>query len=49
MREDIGLDYQPSQVVVASGAKHNVYIALQVLLDPGDECYPARALLGQLL
>ena len=37
MREDIGLDYQPSQVVVASGAKHNVYIALQVLLDPGDE------------
>lgn len=29
--------YKPSQVVVASGAKHNVYCALQVLCDPGDE------------
>ncbi|MCD8331140.1 MAG: pyridoxal phosphate-dependent aminotransferase [Oscillospiraceae bacterium] len=35
--EDCGLEYEPSQIVAASGAKHNVYIALQVLLNPGDE------------
>ena len=37
MREDCGLDYRPSQVVIASGAKHNVYIALRALVNPGDE------------
>ena len=37
MKEDCGLDYKPSQVVVASGAKHNVYIALRALVNPGDE------------
>lgn len=37
MREDCGLDYKPSQVVVTSGAKHCVYIALRALVDPGDE------------
>lgn len=37
MKEDCGLDYQPSQVVVSSGAKHCVYIALRALVDPGDE------------
>jgi len=37
MEEDCGLSYTPSQVVIASGAKHNVYIALCTLLDPGDE------------
>ena len=37
MTEDCGLDYQPSQVVVSSGAKHCVYIALRALVDPGDE------------
>lgn len=37
MREDCGLDYEPSQVVVTSGAKHCVYIALRALADPGDE------------
>lgn len=37
MEEDCGLHYKPSQVVVASGAKHNVYIALRALIDPGDE------------
>ena len=35
--EDCGLDYTPTQIVAASGAKHSVYIALQVLVDPGDE------------
>ena len=37
MREDCGLNYSPSQVVVTSGAKHCVYIALRALVDPGDE------------
>lgn len=37
LREDCGLEYTPSQIVAASGAKHSVYIALQVLINPGDE------------
>ena len=37
MRADCGLDYMPSQVVVSSGAKHCVYVALRALVDPGDE------------
>ena len=37
MKIDLGLDYEPSQVVVASGAKHSVYLALMVCCDPGDE------------
>ncbi len=37
MREDCGLDYEPSQVVVSSGAKHCVYISLRTLIDSGDE------------
>ena len=37
MKEDCGLEYKPSQVVIASGAKHNVYIALRALVNPGDE------------
>lgn len=37
MKEDLGLDYEPNQVVVASGAKHSVYLAIMVCCDPGDE------------
>ncbi len=37
MRLDCDLDYVPGQVVVSSGAKHCVYIALRALVDPGDE------------
>lgn len=37
MKEDLGLDYEPSEVVVASGAKHSVYLAIMVCCDPGDE------------
>ena len=32
-----GAKYEPSQVVVSSGAKHNIYIALRALINPGDE------------
>ncbi len=37
LRMDFGLDYRPNQIVVASGAKHNVYIMMVTLLNPGDE------------
>lgn len=37
MQEDCGLDYKPAQVVVSSGAKHCVYLALRALVNPGDE------------
>ena len=36
-RERFGLDYEPSQVLVGSGAKPLVYTAFGSILDPGDE------------
>ena len=37
LKTDFGLEYEPKQIVVASGAKHSVYIALMTLCNPGDE------------
>lgn len=37
LKEDCGLTYEPNQIVVASGAKHSVYITLMTLCNPGDE------------
>ena len=37
LEQDFGLKYEPQSVVVASGAKHAIYIALMVLCDPDDE------------
>jgi len=37
MRADCGLEYKPGQVIVSSGAKHLVYLALRALVNPGDE------------
>ncbi len=37
MKEDCGLDYSPENVMIASGAKHNVYLAVRALVNPGDE------------
>ena len=37
LRADCGVDYSAEQIVVASGAKHSIYIALKALLNPGDE------------
>lgn len=37
LRTDCGIDYKPEQVVVSSGAKHNLYAALRTLVNPGDE------------
>jgi aspartate aminotransferase len=37
LKDDNGLEYKASQVVVSNGAKQSIYNALMVLLDPGDE------------
>ncbi|MDD5067563.1 MAG: aminotransferase class I/II-fold pyridoxal phosphate-dependent enzyme, partial [bacterium] len=37
MKEEHGLEYQPSQIVISCGAKHSLYNIFQVMLDPGDE------------
>ncbi|MDR0951805.1 MAG: pyridoxal phosphate-dependent aminotransferase [Oscillospiraceae bacterium] len=37
LKADFGLDYDFTQIVTASGAKHSVFVALSVLLSPGDE------------
>ncbi len=37
LQEDCGIAYQPNQIVVSSGAKHNLYAALRTLINPGDE------------
>ena len=35
--KDTGVHYSPSQICVTSGAKHNVYIALQAIINAGEE------------
>ncbi|NCB62796.1 MAG: pyridoxal phosphate-dependent aminotransferase [Clostridia bacterium] len=37
LKAEYDLDYAPNQIVVASGAKHALYAALRVLVNPGDE------------
>jgi len=37
LEQDFHLLYEPNQIVVASGAKHSVYISLMALCNPGDE------------
>lgn len=37
LKADCGVDYDYTQIVVASGAKHSVYIALSAITNPGDE------------
>ena len=37
LKEDCGVDYDYTLIVVASGAKHSVYIALAAITNPGDE------------
>ena len=34
---DCGIGYAPGQIVVASGAKHSIYVAMRTLVNPGDE------------
>ena len=37
MKADIGVEYTPAEVLIASGAKHNVYLSVRALVNPGDE------------
>ena len=37
LKTDCGISYTPDQIVVASGAKHNIYVALRTLVNIGDE------------
>ena len=37
LEADTGVHYEPNEIVVASGAKHSIYIALNCLLNEGDE------------
>lgn len=37
LKNDCGVDYDYTQIVIASGAKHSVYIALAAITNPGDE------------
>lgn len=37
LKEDNGLDYDPSQIIVSNGAKHSIFNALFATLNPGDE------------
>ena len=37
LEADTGVHYEPGEIVVASGAKHSIYIALCCLLNEGDE------------
>ncbi len=37
LKNDNGLDYEPSQIVISNGAKQSLYNALTVIVNPGDE------------
>lgn len=37
LKRDNGLDYAEDEITVCCGAKHAIYNALQVILNPGDE------------
>lgn len=37
LKLDCNLDYDYTQIVIASGAKHCVYVTFRALLNPGDE------------
>ena len=37
LKRDNNLDYAPNQIIVSAGAKQSIYLALQVLLEEGDE------------
>ena len=34
---DCKIEYTPEQIVIASGAKHNIYVAMRTLINQGDE------------
>ena len=36
-KNDNGLNYSPSNIIISSGAKHSIYNALMAIINPGDE------------
>ena len=36
-KEDNGLDYEPSQIIISNGAKHSIFNAVFATIDEGDE------------
>ena len=36
-KNDNGLSYSPSNIIISSGAKHSIYNALMAITNPGDE------------
>ena len=36
-KNDNGLDYDPSQIIISNGAKHSIFNAVFATIDPGDE------------
>lgn len=36
-KDDNGLEYDPSQIIVSNGAKHSIFNALFATINPGDE------------
>lgn len=37
LRRDNGLEYEPGNIIVSAGAKQSVFMALAVIVDPGEE------------
>ncbi|MCD8372427.1 MAG: pyridoxal phosphate-dependent aminotransferase [Clostridia bacterium] len=37
LKNDNGLDYKPSQIVISNGAKHSIFNAVFATVNPGDE------------
>mgnify|MGYP001158438099 CR=1 FL=1 len=37
LKQDQGLDYDLSEVIISAGAKHSIFNALMAVLNPGDE------------
>ncbi|MDZ4224383.1 MAG: pyridoxal phosphate-dependent aminotransferase, partial [bacterium] len=37
LKREFGLAYKPEEIIATAGAKHAIYAALQVLINPGDE------------
>ncbi|HDJ22296.1 MAG TPA: aminotransferase class I/II-fold pyridoxal phosphate-dependent enzyme [Candidatus Aminicenantes bacterium] len=37
LKEDLGLDYQPEEIIASTGAKSSLYHLLQALINQGDE------------
>ncbi len=37
LKKTMDLDYSPANIIISSGAKHSIFIALATILDAGDE------------